>query len=385
MIQIDITTILATLANRYGNEVFLKKISQLFDIGLLYLKNKNLVIKHTPTKIIMLEEDNCITHTIELHEDYYTYTKDFGSYKVVKHYDYSKIVMRKSAIFKTSDQELLVVDEINEENIRNRRIIKTTEEDTEFINGSFEKEELRYQKQSISERYDYLEDYFNHKKVSKQVKLPDNLYVYSYRTTSNAAYRDYNYGFIESAACIDKPNIVAPGRIREKNELLLSSIKTPLPNILIRGRNVVTKEELEIELYNISIYKIGNNIQFTTRIVHLPENIQVSEEHVITSSTFGSITIEDINMLLDFITKNMDTTYLHELKQELNNIKNQLLIGSKEKRPDMDFIDSRLLMYSEFDYLVHDIHANLPKYEEVISKQTKKGDEDTPPTLKKNK
>ena len=94
--------------------------------------------------------------------------------------------------------------------------------------------------------------------------------------------------------------------------------------------------------------------------------------------------VEDINMLLDFITKNMDTTYLHEVKQELNNIKNQLLIGSKEKRPDMDFIDSRLLMYSEFDYLVHDIHANLPKYEEVISKQTKKGDEDIPPTLKKN-
>jgi hypothetical protein len=156
-----------------------------------------------------------------------------------------------------------------------------------------------------------------------------------------------------------------------------------LPNILIRGRNIIPAEETNIELYNISIYKIGNNIQFVLRTIHLPENIQTAEEHIIKSNTYGAFSIQDIELLLDFVYKNLDTQYTNELKQELLNIKNQLLVSANKKLPDRDFFDTRLQMFKDFEYLAFDIYTNLATYEELIAEQTRKQQGDNPPTLKK--
>lgn len=381
MIRINLIPILVAIAKEYSNDELFKRLPNILNIDLTSLIGTNTKLEYTPTKLIITTDK--VKHIIELCEDYYTYTKDFESYKIIKHYDYSKTIIRKSAIFNTSDNELLVVDEIDEENIKNRRIIKTTKEDTDFTNGYFEKEELKYHKHPISERYRYQEDILCNKKVSKQVRMPNNLYVYSYRTTIDAVSREYHYGYIESASCINRPTLLVPGRIRENNELLISSIKTPLPNILIRGRNIVPTEETEIELYNISIYKIGNEIQFILRTTHLPDNIQTSEEHSIKSNTYGGITLKDLELLLEFISKNLDTPYVNEVKQELLNIQNQLLISTNKKLQPRDFFDTRFMMFKDFEYLVFDIYTNLSTYEEIISKQVRKNPEDTPPTLKK--
>ena len=231
MIRINIIPILIAIYNEYGLNEFIKRIKKILNIDLSEIQNKQTTITYTNSSITLI--DSNIKHTIEFAEDYYKYKKDYNSYFIIKYYDFSKIEVRKVAAFKTSDQDLLVIDEINEKDILTRRIIKTTEEDTDFIKGTFEKEKLFYRNQNTHERYKYTEDLLCNKKVSKQIKMPNNLYLYSYRDITNAVNNQYYYGYIESAMCIDKPKIKVAGRIRNNNELLISSIKTPVPNILI--------------------------------------------------------------------------------------------------------------------------------------------------------
>ena len=381
MIRINIIPILIAIANEYGNDELFRRLKNILNIDITYLIGSKTNLEYTLNKLIIKTEK--AIYTIELLEDYYTFTKDYQDYRIINCYDYNKSITRKSAVFKTSDNELLVLDEIDENNIKNRRIVKTTGDDLDYTSGSFEKEELSYHKQPVTERYKYLEDESCKKKISKHICMPNNLYIYSYRNTIDSISRDYSYGYIESASCINTPQLLVPGRIREKNELLMSSIKTPFPNILIRGRNEMPKEETEIELYNITIYKIGYSLKFYIKTIYLPTFIQSDEENIINSKTSGQITIEDIDLLLEFINKNLECSYTNEIKIELNNIKNQLLISKRKRIPDLDSFDSKFMMYPDFEHLAFDVYTNLSWYEDTINKQVGKGNNETPPTLKK--
>ena len=379
MIRINIIPILIAIYNEYGLNEFIKRIKKILNIDLSELQNKQTTITYTNSSITLI--DSNIKHTIEFAEDYYKYKKDYNSYFIIKYYDFSKIEVRKVAAFKTSDQDLLVIDEINEKDILTRRIIKTTEEDTDFIKGTFEKEKLFYRNQNTHERYKYTEDLLCNKKVSKQIKMPNNLYLYSYRDITNAVNNQYYYGYIESAMCIDKPKIKVAGRIRNNNELLISSIKTPVPNILIRGRNVIPSDKTEIELYNINIYKIGDTIQIVLNNIILPDNIITKEEYYLTGTSLGKITIEDIDLILKHLSLYVSETIYNDVKTELLNIKEQLLTNNKTM--ELDFFDGRFLLFNQFEYLVYDIYENLQLYESMINQAIKSNKDDQPPTLKK--
>lgn len=382
MIRIDLITIFQAINNEYGTDELIKRIKNILKIDLTNLIGIPTIIEFSHNKVIITNEKTKVRHIIELDSEYYTYTKDFNTHYITKYYDLNKLEFRKLAAITTSDDELLIIDEINEEEMVTRRITKTTKEDTDFLHGSFEKEQHSLKEYNTQERYRFIEDLSCNRIVSKEIEMPGNLYVYSYRSTENALSINYCYGYIESSACIDKPQVLTAGRIRENTELLINSVKTPVPNILIRGRNVIPSDETEIDLYNINIYKIDDDIQVIINIVNLPRAIQSREEHIIKSSTSGEITIADINQLIEYISTNIDASLSNEIKKELLNIKKQILVKKRKEIRDLDFFDGRFLMFKEFEYLVYDAYENLAYYEEIINKLTRKGKDDNPPTLK---
>lgn len=383
MISIDYITIFIAINKEYGTDELIKRIKNILNIDLSVLLYKEKSFNYTKNSITITDTKTGVSHTIEFDKECYKYTKNFKTYYIARYYDFSKTEFRRIAAFDTSDDELLVVDEIDEEEIVTRRVTKTTKDDKDFINGSFEKEELSYHKHNACERYRYTEDLCCNKKVTKQIEMPNNLYTYSYRTTINSVSSSYNYGYIESSSCIDTPTLKVAGRIRDKNELLISSVKTPLPNILIRGRNVTEGETKEIELYNIGIYKINNTLQlvFTSHI--LPEYIQNKEEYHLESSTTGKITPEDIDLLLEYFRCNLDTNLYNEVKQELIYIRWQILAYKNKCLQNFDFLDGRFVMFNQFEYLAFDIYDNLPYYESMINKMINPDKGENPPTLKK--
>lgn len=383
MIRINLIPIFMAINNEYGTDELIKRLKNILNIDMSELLNIPKTIRFTNNSVEITNSSTNVKHTITISDEYYMYRKDFSSYFTIKYYDLSKIEMRHLAAFKTSDNELLVIDEINEENISNRRITKTTIEDTDFINGTFEKEELHYPKENTHERYQYTEDLLCNKKVSKQIDMPNNLYTYSFRSTIDSVSVSYSTGYIESSSSINRPQLPIAGRIRNNNELLISSIRTPVPNILIRGRNVIPGEEIDIDLYNIYIYKVEDNIQIVYSSFLIPSNTNTKEEFHLTSKTSGKITTDDIDTIIEFISKNLDSNVLHEIKQELLGIRKQILIKNKQSTRDFDFFDSRFLLFNQFEYLVFDVYENLPYYETMINKTINPNNGDKPPTLRK--
>lgn len=383
MIRINLIPIFMAINNEYGTDELIKRLKNILNIDMSELLNIPKTIRFTNNSVEITNSSTNVKHTITISDEYYMYRKDFSSYFTIKYYDLSKIEMRHLAAFKTSDNELLVIDEINEENISNRRITKTTIEDTDFINGTFEKEELHYPKENTHERYQYTEDLLCNKKVSKQIDMPNNLYTYSFRSTIDSVSISYSTGYIESSSSINRPQLPIAGRIRNNNELLISSIRTPVPNILIRGRNVISGEEIDIDLYNIYIYKVEDNIQIVYSSFLIPSNTNTKEEFHLTSKTSGKITTDDIDTIIDFISQNLDSNVLHEIKQELLGIRKQILIKNKQSTRDFDFFDSRFLLFNQFEYLVFDVYENLPYYETMINKTINPNNGDKPPTLRK--
>ena len=383
MIRINLIPIFMAINNEYGTDELIKRLKNILNIDMSELLNIPKTIRFTNNSVEITNSSTNVKHTITISDEYYMYRKDFSSYFTIKYYDLSKIEMRHLAAFKTSDNELLVIDEINEENISNRRITKTTIEDTDFINGTFEKEELHYPKENTHERYQYTEDLLCNKKVSKQIDMPNNLYTYSFRSTIDSVSISYSTGYIESSSSINRPQLPIAGRIRNNNELLISSIRTPVPNILIRGRNVISGEEIDIDLYNIYIYKVEDNIQIVYSSFLIPSNTNTKEEFHLTSKTSGKITTDDIDTIIDFISQNLDSNVLHEIKQELLGIRKQILIKNNQSTRDFDFFDSRFLLFNQFEYLVFDVYENLPYYETMINKTINPNNGDKPPTLRK--
>lgn len=383
MIRISLIPIFMAINNEYGTDELIKRLKNILNIDMSELLNIPKTIRFTNNSVEITNSSTNVKHTITISDEYYMYRKDFSSYFTIKYYDLSKIEMRHLAAFKTSDNELLVIDEINEENISNRRITKTTIEDTDFINGTFEKEELHYPKENTHERYQYTEDLLCNKKVSKQIDMPNNLYTYSFRSTIDSVSVSYSTGYIESSSSINRPQLPIAGRIRNNNELLISSIRTPVPNILIRGRNVISGEEIDIDLYNIYIYKVEDNIQIVYSSFLIPSNTNTKEEFHLTSKTSGKITTDDIDTIIEFISQNLDSNVLHEIKQELLGIRKQILIKNKQSTRDFDFFDSRFLLFNQFEYLVFDVYENLPYYETMINKTINPNNGDKPPTLRK--
>lgn len=383
MIKINLIPIFYAINNEYGTNELIKRIKKILNIDLSILLNQSLKVEFSNNKVTFIDLNTNIKHIIELDSEYYKYIKDFNTYSIVNFYDMEKNPFRKLASFNTSDDELLVIDEIDEKDMKTRRITKTTKEDTDFIKGSFEKEQLYLKGLNTQERYKFIEDLTCNKKVSKEIEMPDNLYVYSYRTIENVVSSNYYYGYIESSACIDRPRILTLGRIRDTSELLVNSLKTPTPNILIRGRNVIPGDQTEIELYNIYIYKVEDNLQIVLNNVSLPDVIQSREEYSLNSNTIGKLTTEDIDLLIEYLSIHLDSSYTQELKKELLNIKKQILIKKRKEIRDLDFFDGRFLLFNQFEYLVFDVYENLSYYEAMINKSINPDKEDNPPTLRR--
>lgn len=383
MIRINLIPIFIAINNEYGTPELTKRLKKILNIELPEFDKGKVTIDSTKNALIITDLNSKVKHTIEIFEEYYTYRKDFTDYFIIKYYDMSKIEFRKLGAFRTSDQELLVIDEINERDIFTRRIIKTTDDDEHYINGSFERETLYYRQNQVRERYKYIEDESKSKKVSKQIAMPDNLYTYSYRNIVNSVSKTYQYGYIETSSCIDRPYFLTLGRIRDNNELLISSLKTPLPNILIRSRNTKEDNDYQIELHGISIYKIENTIQIMINTATLPTIKEHKNEYRIRSYSNGKLTEIDIDLLIEFFRSHLELGICNEVIQELTSIKHQILISKQKEIQDFDFFDGRFLLFDRFEDLLFDVYENRSLYEKMINSSLNPDKEEDPSVLKK--
>ena len=73
----------------------------------------------------------------------------------------------------------------------------------------------------------------------------------------------------------------------------------------------------------------------------------------------------------------------NEVKQELINIRCQILAHKNRNLQNFDFFDGRFIMFNQFEYLAFDIYENLPYYESMINKAIYPDKGENPPTLKK--
>lgn len=375
-IKIDIIRILQAVESEYGTNELLNRIYKVFNINLLHLLDKNLQVTYQKQCITICEKDKMPIYKLELYNEYYALIKIYNGYKTSHYYDSNNCLFRKTASFDSKDNGVIVLDEFDDERFKSRRIIKTTKDDVELLNGEYEKEQLKYYQPPITEEYNHLED-----ETQKVIKVPGNMYTYFNRKVKNVISLDYNNGFIESSCSINKPNIAFLGRTRNPNELLINSLKTPVANIQIRGR--IHNEE--ILLYSVQILKIGNILSIHISTNTLKNSSPKEEIFNLISKTIKSISSEDIDLLLEYLSRFTYLPFINDLKQELLKIKNKIMVSNQKNIKDIDFFDLKFALFDDFEHLAFDMYENLGYYEEMITKLLSKNTGETPPSLKKVK
>lgn len=374
-IKIDIIRILQAVEAEYGQNGLLDRIFKLFNIDLLHLKDEDLEIDYNKGIIVINKVGELPIYKIEVYDEYYTFLKIYSDYTSMHYYDNNRCLFRKTMSFNIANDEILVLDELDDERFKSRRIIKTHKDDIDLNNGTFEKEQLNYYYPPITEEYKSTAN-----ETSKVVKVPGNVYVYSNHQIENATTRQYTEGFIETSCSINKPNIAFLGRTRNPQELLVSTIKTPAPNILIRGR--IQSEE--IFLYSVQIIKVNNIITFNLTTSNLLDRKSQDDSFHVFSESFNTLTPADLDLLIESITNFVKKPFASELKRELEAIKKQLLISSHKIIRDVDFFDFKFAMFDDFEHLAFDIYENHSSYEAAINRLLNNQPGDIPPVLKKS-
>ncbi len=363
-IRIAIINILQAINNEYGTNEFLNRLHKLLGIDLIILKDKKLTITFTNNSITIIESKTNPIYEITMCEEYHTLTKTFVGYKTIHSYDDTNNLFRRTAIFKTNSGEYLSLDEFDDERFKSRRIIKTSTDDKELINGNFEKEQLVYYKPTITQEFNH----FNNS-ISKVINLPNNLAVYHRRQLSKIPSKSLDY--VESATSINTPTLVFIGRRISKNELLIPSLKTPAPNIYIIGRETVEEKEHN---YQIQIIKRDKFLIYRIADEKITENRLFSDSS-------SHLTMRDLKILISYTEKYISKPYTNRIIEELTNILVQLEILYNKRTKDIDFFDLKFGMIDSFDQLAFDIYLNLEQYVSEVDKLI--NENQTPPILKK--
>lgn len=369
MIRIDIIRILQAVEGEYGTNELLHRIYKIFHINLMHLIDQDPQVIYMPKSIQIIPEEEFPRYKVELEDEYYTFQKEYATYTTTHYYDREGNEFRKSISFPLENQEQIVLDETDSETYKSRRIMQTTQEDKDLIKGMFEKEQFFYHRPPITEEYTYIEG-----KISKVIHLPGNLCVYTKRPMQNKVTTEFQEGSIECACSINKPYVIFLGRVRSEYELLAEVLKKPLPNIVIKG---FVKEQQELNLFLIQIYKLANVISVKIVKNNLRERSQVEEKGFL-SKTSGPFTIDDISLLQTKIEYPIG----QEIQKELTNLKQQLQINAHQRVKEVDFFDLRFGLFDRFEDLALDLYENLPIYEQKIKEICQKTEEE-PPTLKK--
>lgn len=380
-------TILYAIYQEYGLSTFLKRLNKIYNIDIPF--SLNATIMFLPNSIVIQEEG--IKYTLEFKEEYYQFIKDFTTYKTIKSYDDNHNLFRHSYLFKTSDNRILALDEIDDINMKSKRIIKTNADDELLQNGEFERELLNLVRFPVVENYKFTNT-FGAVHISKTINMPKCLYYYSYNSKAMIPDSECLFNILEVGCSSNIPKINFSGRERSKNELLRNSIANKIPNILIRGTLLNRSKYLKC-FYKITILKTekGITIHYLSTDAHI--NDKKNKVIVIPSLSKGEFTIQEIDNIITAIKNNLITDFDIDFKHpsiadticlELKAIQNAILVNKNQKIRDVDALDYKLHQFDDINHLAFDIHENLSAYESIINKLLKITPNSPEETLKKS-
>ncbi len=370
LIKIDIISILRAVEKEYGTDGLLKRIKKIWNIDLTSLLEQEINISYTYNSITITTSDYFPIYTIELHEDYHVFIKKFSSYETTHFFDNDNNIFRKTAIFETKDNNYIALDEMDDERFKSRRILKTNMKDETLNDCLFEKEKLTFYKPHIEQNY------INQgSSIRKVITLPNNIATY-HRTISGKV-PEVSLS-VESSSSINTPSIIFVGR-NKYSELLLKTLKLDIPNIQIHGKKKVTQK---IESFKVIIRKYGRYLLINITEKDSVTGKEYEEEYNLISNTQGALTPEDIDALINYITKYIKKSFNQEILEELRLIKEELLTSLKKKLKTPDFLDLKFSLIDDFEHLAFDIYENLDLYDEKIGELSNTSQKE-PPLIKR--
>ncbi len=378
--------ILYAIYQEYGLSTFLKRIKKIYNIDIPF--SVNATIMFLPESIIIQEDD--IKYTLEFKEEYYQFIKDFTTYKTIKSYDNNHNLFRRSYLFKTSDNRILALDEIDDINMKSKRIIKTSPDDELLQNGEFERELLNLVRFPAVENYNFTNTIgFVH--INKTINMPKCLYYYSYNSKTMIPDSESLFNILEVSCSTNTPKLDFSGRERAKSELLRSSIANKMPNIILRGTLLSRNKSLKC-FYKITILKTdkGITIHYLSTDAHVNNK---KNKVIVVPSLKGEFTSQEIDNIITAINNNLVIDFDIDFKQpsipnaiclELKAIQNAILVNKNQKIRDVDILDYKLHQFDDINHLAFDIYENLSTYESIINKLLKITPTAPEETLKKS-
>lgn len=371
-ISINILAILKAIQSEYGNNELLYRLYKILNINLLNLIDADIEINFKANTIIINDEHT--TYKITFTKEYYLLTKKENNYETRHYFDLENKQFRKTVIFYQEQDDPIILDEINEQKLKNRRLLKTTKEDKDFLNPYFEKEISTLHQTSINERY-----LFNLNKTQKEISTPNHLCTYTSQELKTSYLNKKQQGTLEVSSSIYYFPPKFLGRIRNKYELFKDSIKKRFPNILIR-ENIL--EDDQLTTYEIRLFKISNFIFIIFKISNPLTNSHYQKNIFLNSKSNNSLTIQDIDNLMNYISTNIDIPFISEILIELSKIKDQILVHKQKQLRDIDIFDFKFALFDTFEKLAFDIYSNLSYYNDRINDFINPPTE-KPPILKK--
>ncbi len=353
-IRVDIIKILYAVEKEYGIKELLKRIKRIWNIDLTCLIGEEISASYTNNSITITTGNSFPIYTIELFEDYHIFIKTFSSYETTEFFDNNNNPFRKTAVFETKDHQFIALDEMDDERFKSRRILKTDMKDDTLNDCLFEKEKLTFYKPHIEEEFTN-----QGTNIRKVIKLPNN--IATYHRVINGKVPEINFG-VETASSINTASLVFLGR-NKSSELLLKTLKLGLPNIQIQGKK---KTEQGIESFKTIIRKCGRYLLINILEKNSATGKEYEEEYNLISNTQGTLTVEDLDELINYITKYIKKSFNHEILEELKLIKEELLISANQKVRNPDFFDLKFSFIDDFEHLAFDIYENLDLYDEKI-------------------
>lgn len=341
----------------YGTKEAIRRLKKLLNID-TNIEDANMMFLNN---FIAILDSNMLTIVFE--DDYYYTKRDYPTYSTYTYYDLQGLEFRRATSYKTKNG-VLVLDRLDAENIESTRILKTTEDDIDFVNGYYEKEMMSIPNAPVEEVSSYVEYTNDDEEESRVLNVANNMYYYNRYSIAD------DNKFLESAACIDTPKAQINGRTRTYKDLLYYSERTQYPNIFIRG-NVTDEYKNTTYYYDLSIYKLRREgiIEVQVELINQLDGSVRKKNHLLTNATRGPISKIDLLGLIRFFERT-GYPFTEPVIEELSRINNKLSIHKQEKLRDLDTIDLEILMHPEYSALAFHIYENLDKIDAFIEEKT---------------
>ncbi len=370
----NISKILIAVYREYGLKEFISRIRKVLGIKIPF--ENSLRLEFLIDEIVFKDSKSKKKYIINFFDEYYKFTQEFSDYSVSTYYTYDKYEFEKLFSFKSSDNYRLVVNEIKDESFTSRRIIKTTNQDINALQGEYEKEVSRLNNVNVKSNYSFANQNGN-VNVKKDVRMNNCIYYYSYQSKNTIPEVQNSYRILEVGATTNTPRLNFYGRVRNNNEVLETALQSKQPNIIIRGAIIPNSDELKT-FFKITIMKSKEGITIHYLSSDTPA-IDVKNKIIVAPvNQDGEFSITELDNIITAIKQNLISEFEMDFRRgnlvsniisEIDKIKETILVNQQKKPRNVDSLEFKLQQYDDINHLAFDVYENLSNYEKLINKE----------------